>query len=158
LPRRYFPAPPPISFRASPAGPPVPDVARRAAPDTRGAEARGAETRGAETRGPTALEPMAGHASLVQATAELFRSMRSNQSTNSLLDDGTGGPSVSAPNSYSYSRNAGIDGLDFPDPVQPPAIPSQEMERLVDTVVEKIEQRVIDELERRGRRHNPGVF
>lgn len=32
------------------------------------------------------------------------------------------------------------------------------MERLVNAVVEKIERRVIDELERRGRRHRPGVF
>ncbi len=32
------------------------------------------------------------------------------------------------------------------------------MEELVDEVVQRIEARVINELERRGRRHNPGVF
>lgn len=32
------------------------------------------------------------------------------------------------------------------------------MERLVNAVVGRIERRVIDELERRGRRHRPGVF
>jgi hypothetical protein len=32
------------------------------------------------------------------------------------------------------------------------------LDALVDLVVERIEQRVVDELERRGQRHNPGVF
>lgn len=32
------------------------------------------------------------------------------------------------------------------------------MQELVDKVVERIENKVVDELERRGRRHNPGVF
>jgi hypothetical protein len=36
-------------------------------------------------------------------------------------------------------------------------LPARELQRLVDVVVEAIEQRVVDELERRGRR-NPGVF
>jgi hypothetical protein len=36
-------------------------------------------------------------------------------------------------------------------------MPAREFHRLVDAVVEAIEQRVVDELERRGRRH-PGVF
>jgi hypothetical protein len=33
-----------------------------------------------------------------------------------------------------------------------------QIEEIVDTVVERIERRVVDELERRGRRHAPGVF
>lgn len=33
-----------------------------------------------------------------------------------------------------------------------------ELDEIVDRVVERIEQRVVDELERRGRRHTPGVF
>jgi hypothetical protein len=33
-----------------------------------------------------------------------------------------------------------------------------DMDELVDAVVERIEQRVVDELERRGRRHTPGAF
>jgi hypothetical protein len=32
------------------------------------------------------------------------------------------------------------------------------LQELVDTVVERIEAKVIDELERRGRRHTPGAF
>lgn len=32
------------------------------------------------------------------------------------------------------------------------------LDQLVDKVVGRIERRVIDELERRGRRHRPGVF
>jgi hypothetical protein len=33
-----------------------------------------------------------------------------------------------------------------------------DMDELVDAVVERIEQRVVDELERRGRRQTPGAF
>ncbi|MDT4900345.1 MAG: hypothetical protein QOJ78_1275 [Pseudonocardiales bacterium] len=89
--------------------------------------------------------------------------MRPNQATNTLLDDGPGGQSVSAPSGYGNGNpfrleSIGRDEPAFPDPVQPAAISNSEMERIVDVVVEKIEQRVIDELERRGRRHNPGVF
>ena len=36
-------------------------------------------------------------------------------------------------------------------------MPMRDFQRLVDAVVDAVEQRVIDELERRGRR-NPGVF
>jgi hypothetical protein len=32
------------------------------------------------------------------------------------------------------------------------------MNELIERIIEAIEDRVIDELERRGRRHNPGVF
>jgi hypothetical protein len=32
------------------------------------------------------------------------------------------------------------------------------LQELVDTVVERIEAKVVDELERRGRRHTPGAF
>ena len=36
-------------------------------------------------------------------------------------------------------------------------LPARDFHRLVDAIVEAVEQRVVDELERRGRRH-PGVF
>jgi len=36
-------------------------------------------------------------------------------------------------------------------------LPPRDFQRLVDSIVETLEQRVVDELERRGRRH-PGVF
>lgn len=48
--------------------------------------------------------------------------------------------------------------LAFPQSVAPPDVNGPGLERIVDKVVERIEQRVIDELERRGRRHTPGVF
>ncbi|MDQ1713581.1 MAG: hypothetical protein QOE45_3031 [Frankiaceae bacterium] len=40
----------------------------------------------------------------------------------------------------------------------PTALGRWQIEEIVDTVVERIERRVVDELERRGRRHAPGVF
>jgi hypothetical protein len=88
--------------------------------------------------------------------------MGPNQPTISRFTDGAGGQSVSAPTGYGSSDhplyNVGVDEANYADSAGPPGLPSHEMERLVDKVVEKIEQRVIDELERRGRRHNPGVF
>jgi hypothetical protein len=93
--------------------------------------------------------------------------MGPNQPTIRRFNDGAGGQSVSAPTGYGYGdpilsemglSDVGADGMNSADSVRPPAIPNHQMERLVDKVVEKIEQRVIDELERRGRRHNPGVF
>jgi len=38
------------------------------------------------------------------------------------------------------------------------ANPTLDLDELVDKVIDRIEQRVIDELERRGRRQYPGVF
>ena len=35
---------------------------------------------------------------------------------------------------------------------------AERLDALVDRVIERIEERVVDELERRGRRHNRGVF
>jgi hypothetical protein len=42
--------------------------------------------------------------------------------------------------------------------VVPAELSRWQVEDLVDVVVERIERRVVDELERRGRRHHPGVF
>jgi hypothetical protein len=44
-----------------------------------------------------------------------------------------------------------------PPPQHEPAAEYDQAE-LIDRIVDAIEQRVIDELERRGRRHHPGVF
>lgn len=41
---------------------------------------------------------------------------------------------------------------------EPPRLGRWQFEDIVDTVIERIERRVVDELERRGRRHHPGVF
>jgi hypothetical protein len=43
-------------------------------------------------------------------------------------------------------------------PTVSPADLKTELDKMVDRIVEALEQRVIDELERRGRRHHPGVF
>ena len=44
------------------------------------------------------------------------------------------------------------------DSSDPEPFTREQMDEIVDEVVERIEQRVIDELERRGRRADPGVF
>lgn len=43
-------------------------------------------------------------------------------------------------------------------PAGPVVLGRWQIEEIVDTVIERIERRVIDDLERRGRRHLPGVF
>ena len=43
-------------------------------------------------------------------------------------------------------------------PGLPLALTRQDLDELVDSVVERIEQRVVDELERRGRHYTPGAF
>ncbi|MCU1593832.1 MAG: hypothetical protein JWO12_1224, partial [Frankiales bacterium] len=40
----------------------------------------------------------------------------------------------------------------------PSVLGRRQMEEIVDSVVKQLERRVLDELERRGRRHVPGVF
>jgi hypothetical protein len=39
-----------------------------------------------------------------------------------------------------------------------PAMKSRDFDELIDRIVAKLEQRVMDDLERRGRRHLPEVF
>ena len=39
-----------------------------------------------------------------------------------------------------------------------PAMRARDFDELIDRIVAKLEQRVIDDLERRGRRHMPEVF
>jgi hypothetical protein len=39
-----------------------------------------------------------------------------------------------------------------------PAMRSRDFDELIDRIVAKLEQRVLDDLERRGRRHLPEVF
>ncbi|MEO6885180.1 MAG: hypothetical protein ABI232_02685 [Jatrophihabitantaceae bacterium] len=156
--RRYLPAPPPVSIRTPDAAPLVPAVARTSslAPSPAPGGVSGLPASGSAAE----YARSNGRSSLVQATAELFRSVASGQPTIRRLVDGTGGQSMGAPSGYDnpyVPELMGADGYQ-PDSVQPKAIPNQELERIVDKVVEKIEQRVIDELERRGRRHTPGVF
>lgn len=58
-------------------------------------------------------------------------------------------PASTAPSSPDASYETSQSGV---------ALSSTQLEELVDEVVDRIEQRVIDELERRGRRADPGVF
>ena len=54
------------------------------------------------------------------------------------------------------SRGGGLPPDAFAASADP--LPARQLDEFVDLVVERIEQRVIDELERRGRRGNPGGF
>jgi hypothetical protein len=156
--RRYLPAPPPISVRQPSGAPPVPAAARLSAPTA----ARATVAATARTIAPSAA--LASRAALQTAAADLFRYANPGQSVTTRFDDAPGGSSVStSPGGPGYGGPAVGSGFTadlsrFPEPVEPPAIPDREMERIVEKVVEKLEERVIDELERRGRRHNPGVF
>jgi hypothetical protein len=49
-------------------------------------------------------------------------------------------------------------GFDAEDEPASPAMRSRDFDELIDRIVAKLEQRVIDDLERRGRRHMPEVF
>jgi hypothetical protein len=145
LDRRYLPAPPPVSVRPASAGPPLPEVARPTA---------GRQPSIERMPAPSA---QADRESVVRATAALFASIAPSEPAIARFHDGTGGQHVSVFDGYA-SPEFGEDGTRFAEPVAPASISNDELERLVDKVVDKIEQRVIDELERRGRRHNPGVF
>jgi hypothetical protein len=79
----------------------------------------------------------------------------------------TGGPLVSPQQSTTPRVIRRRRGDNVPQPAEAPqaAFPelnqgtqTERLDALVDRVVERIEQRVIDELERRGRRHSRGVF
>lgn len=106
------------------------------------------------------------HRSLVEATAELFRSAGIGQAkTIQRFDEGR--PQAMTDNLPVPSQRptpvAGEPGWSVTTPLaghdelSDPAV-ARQLDALVDRVVERIEQRVVDELERRGQRHNPGVF
>ena len=50
-----------------------------------------------------------------------------------------------------------VTGFDTDEQVSP-AMRSRDFDELIDRIVAKLEQRVLDDLERRGRRHMPEVF
>jgi hypothetical protein len=98
--------------------------------------------------------------SLREATADLFRSFQ------------TGEPPIRRMPSRPMTGDAAMSSLipepheqlpapldDFPaEPASPPRLSAAELDLVVDEVIERIEQRVIDELERRGLRHTAEVF
>jgi hypothetical protein len=108
--------------------------------------------------------------SLVEATAELFRSAGVGRAaTIRRLDEGQAQamtepmsanlparpertlPAVDEPAGSPLTPLAGSDEVSD-------AVVARHLDVLVDMVVDRIERRVVDELERRGQRHNPGVF
>ncbi|WP_244930185.1 hypothetical protein [Nocardioides sp. W7] len=157
-------APPRISISPSrgdgPAAPPVPSVARTSGP----------------TSTPTST-PAGAPRSLVESTAHLFSSVPEGV-VRRLLDEGgtsmsghqheSWSPGGSAPSSPGTvvrrwsapsggspaTTMAGQGPAELDDDLQPGGA----LEALVDAVVERVEQRVIDELERRGRRQDWAAF
>jgi hypothetical protein len=142
-PAHYLPSPPPISIRRSPATTHGPAVPRS------GSGAGGARR------------------SLVESTAALFAADDAVAATVRRLQDGDqkagdmpqnlpSGMEIVHPNEQKPSNVSEL-------PVRPPdegsagaSLPP--IDELVDMVVERIEERVIDELERRGRRYVAGAF
>ncbi len=51
-----------------------------------------------------------------------------------------------------------LAGFGADDESASPAMRSRDFDELIDRIVAKLEQRVMDDLERRGRRHMPEVF
>jgi hypothetical protein len=148
--RAYLPAPPPVSIRRTPlgaaqSGPPVPASARALA-STASATAMGGAVR----------------RSLVDSTAHLFSGddaesaamqqngdqQRGTQMTQSL----PAGMSIVRPGEAAVAERT--ERPAEPSILQDPG----KLEELVDKVVDRIERRVVDELERRGHRHTPGAF
>jgi hypothetical protein len=145
----YLPAPPPVSVRS-------PSAATTAAPPIPASARSGASSR--LVPGPDGTL----RRSLVDVTADLLRAPADapelheggqpmalhdqlEQSHLRVVQPGETGP-VSTDNATQPATDSTI--LDDP----------RRLEELVDKVVERIETRVIDELERRGRRHDWGVF
>jgi hypothetical protein len=163
----YVMAPPPVSIRptgpapSGRAGPPVPEVARRTPLSGTGAATGPSQ--------PSQPSPLFAAASALLRTvapptggapAPISDPERGHPMSDNLPDVRRSGQV--AP----FAGAAGAAGSDVFRPVRLPdthvrsSAPSagRELDDLVDLVVERIEQRVIDELERRGRRGNPGSF
>jgi hypothetical protein len=133
--------------------PPVPEVAR-----------------GTSSTQRAAVPATAGEAlvrrSLLDATAGLFRSTEPEPPVIRRLDDGSGGVPMSdeLPTRMSLVGPGfapfGDSGEQADSRFDDVGAPHEErrLDEIVDRVVARIEQRVVDELERRGRRHTPGAF
>jgi hypothetical protein len=140
----YLPAPPPVSLNRSPAAragsPAVPASAQPGAP--------------ALARGPDGTL----RRSLVDTTADLFRAQDSAELPSDDLQEGQ----QMAQNDPARLRvvRSGDTGFTAEAVTQEVSVldDPRRLQELVDTVVERIEAKVVDELERRGRRHTPGAF
>ena len=167
--RSYLPAPPPISIRPAPvSGPPIPAAARAPLGDQTPATIR-RSTDAAASNLPARTGGSGGRQSLLDTTADLFRSARlADAPIRRFAPGSTGGNDVPEPSDHLPARvgdsaspavlsapsyQAAPTGQDAAAELRP-----HQLDEIVERVIDKIEQRVVDELERRGRRFNPGVF
>lgn len=112
-------------------------------------------------------------ASLVERTAELFRAARLADPAPIRRSPTPGGTAVHVPALPSASPGlpdvaASYDVASRPQPFEygdqnltaseQYEMQPHQLDEIVERVIARIEQRVIDELERRGRRYTPGVF
>lgn len=148
--RGYLPAPPPVSFRPAGVGGQTGsqrDIRRTAALSSAAAAAAATAT------------ATAGGRSLLEATAHLFDDVPDNVTIRRAPPGtATAGGTMAQDTTPALRVVPGIGSDSDEDPEVEMLQDPRRMERLVNAVVEKIERRVIDELERRGRRHRPGVF
>jgi hypothetical protein len=153
LPRSYLPAPPPVSVRRTPAtvAPPVPAVARGTSSTNRAAVVASAD---AVLRRSTFVESTAGLFRAADSTAPTIRRLDEGQAVSPMPDQL---PSLMRVADSGYDVWPGSGQDDHDDDLSVPNS-GRQLDDLVDKVVERIEQRVVDELERRGRRQTPGAF
>ncbi|MGH3263857.1 MAG: hypothetical protein ACRDNS_17910, partial [Trebonia sp.] len=136
----YLPAPPPVSIAR--AAPPVPASARNTAPIRR------------------SIAGAAAGISLVESTAQAFRELESSgRQPQRSTDRQEGSQMTEILPSMTTSRSVESAASKQATVIQTSVLddPAQ-MSQLVDEVVDRIERRVVDELERRGRRYTPGAF
>lgn len=123
------------------------------------------------------MAPDVVHRSLLDSTSALFAQRAAGAPSAPAVAGGPGfGPSTGAPPAWSAAAGAtvirrtlavtspsGADGATSETSTGAAStfdvsrLPARDFQQLVDAIVDVLEQRVIDELERRGRRH-PGVF
>lgn len=162
----------PDSARSGRAAPPAPT--QRSAPSPRTGAPSAALPAGIEVDGPVIRRSLSGAAhslfrSLLQSPGAAGAATRpdSVQSGSVGMFDNqperrhSHGPDEPAvirrfreSTSSSEPQFPGVD----PDESTSPAMRSRDFDELIDRIVAKLEQRVIDDLERRGRRHMPEVF
>jgi hypothetical protein len=174
-------APPRVSVRPAelaPAsgGPAVPAAARTgSAAAARISTATAASRPGVEVEGPVIRRSLSG------AAHSLFRSLLRNPGATGpvghpdSVQSGSGGmfsnhpqrmhapdsgepPVIRRLHESGGSGDPQFTGFDPDEDSSSPAMRSRDFDELIDRIVAKLEQRITDDLERRGRRHLPEVF
>jgi hypothetical protein len=154
--RSLLPAPPPVSLRPSAhAGPPVPAAGSSSSSSSSATIARSAVA----TAGAGAASAIRRSA-LADASADLFRADDLTTAISRKLATEGQAAMPSESRGLQLVRPPTASSPPTPGPGAAEAILAdpRQLEELVDAVVDRIERRVVDELERRGRRHDPGVF